>query len=183
MSTAKTHPLCDSFKFYYTRRDTSKNSAASFKDSMQSIASFDTVERFWHVYSHLIRPDNMTNGGYYFLFRENVDPLWEHEANVNGGKFALHIPREIGSHVWEDLILAFIGGKLNFIPQGVAGISYCDRTKYAAISIWNCGLLEENEENDSCKAIEALLGLENFDLACHYKVHKKSIQNTRTNKK
>ena len=35
------------------------------------------VEQFWAVYSHLLRPGEMTGHSDYHLFKEGIRPMWE----------------------------------------------------------------------------------------------------------
>ncbi len=41
------------------------------------MASFKTVEEFWSVYSHLMRPNDLPSSINYHLFREGIAPMWE----------------------------------------------------------------------------------------------------------
>jgi hypothetical protein len=35
------------------------------------------VERFWDIYSHLIRPQEVHGSMEYYVFRDGIKPLWE----------------------------------------------------------------------------------------------------------
>lgn len=45
----------------------------------------------------------------YFQFVEGIKPMWEDEANKNGGRWTLRVSKGFGNKLWEDLILAMIG--------------------------------------------------------------------------
>jgi hypothetical protein len=50
------------------------------------VGRFSTAEGFWQLYSHIIRADKITGSVDIMLFRDGIRPVWEDEANKNGGK-------------------------------------------------------------------------------------------------
>lgn len=51
------------------------------------VAEFSTVEQWWALYGHLVRPSNLPPESSLKIFKSGVRPLWEDEANINGGKW------------------------------------------------------------------------------------------------
>ena len=51
----------------------------------------------------------MPPGTILHLFVEGVKPMWEDEANKNGGRWQMRFAKGYANKVWEDLILALIG--------------------------------------------------------------------------
>lgn len=51
----------------------------------------------------------MPPGTILHLFVEGVKPMWEDEANKNGGRWQMRFSKGYANKVWEDLILALIG--------------------------------------------------------------------------
>ena len=43
------------------------------------------------------------------IFRSDIKPLWEDEANAGGGTWIIRLKKPLASRVWECLILAMIG--------------------------------------------------------------------------
>ena len=99
--------LATSLKFWYQYKPTKEN----FNESLIPIATFDTVEDFWALYQHFNRPSNLEDNTYLYLFQDTIKPVWEDDANLNGGTFVLRFDKGKSDKVWEDMLLAYL--KLN----------------------------------------------------------------------
>ncbi|ANB14731.1 translation initiation factor eIF4E [Sugiyamaella lignohabitans] len=86
------HILPASWTFWFLHRGPGQN-FSNYLDATRQIGSFDTVEEFWDIYSHLRRIDKLPFTSEYQLFRKGVKPLWEDEVNVNGGKWVIRLER------------------------------------------------------------------------------------------
>jgi translation initiation factor 4E len=73
------------------------------------VAKFGSAEEFWQIYSFLKRPDQLPQGTNMQLFVDGIKPMWEDEANKNGGRWTLRVSKGYANKLWEDLILAMIG--------------------------------------------------------------------------
>ena len=87
-----THFLNSRFAFFYLRRDRSQKEtdAQGYQNAVQKIGSFDSVEGFFGIYDHLVKPHSLTSETHvtdYHLFREGISPTWEDPKNRNGGKY------------------------------------------------------------------------------------------------
>jgi len=79
-------------------------------EATKPIGSFGTVEGFWHVYDHIIRPNDFKQSADYHLFKEGIKPTWEDPANKAGGKWMVRLKTKgLTSRYWEELVLAIIG--------------------------------------------------------------------------
>uniref|UniRef100_A0A8C0ISA1 Eukaryotic translation initiation factor 4E family member 2 n=1 Tax=Chelonoidis abingdonii TaxID=106734 RepID=A0A8C0ISA1_CHEAB len=67
------------------------------------------VEQFWRFYSHMVRPGDLTGHSDFHLFKEGIKPMWEDDANKNGGKWIIRLRKGLASRCWENLILAMLG--------------------------------------------------------------------------
>jgi translation initiation factor 4E len=76
---------------------------------MKKFASFQTIEHFWRIYNHLIRPNDFKTTTDYHLFKDGIKPTWEDPQNQKGGKWMVRLKKGLASRYWEDLILAIIG--------------------------------------------------------------------------
>jgi len=47
--------------------------------------------------------------------------MWEDEANKEGGRWQLQVSKGFADHVWENMILAFIGNQFTHTEQ-ITGI-------------------------------------------------------------
>ena len=111
-----THFLNSRFAFFYLRRDRSQKEtdAQGYQNAVQKIGSFDSVEGFFGIYDHLVKPHSLTSETHvtdYHLFREGISPTWEDPKNRNGGKWIVRLRKVEGlaSLYWEDLIMALVG--------------------------------------------------------------------------
>lgn len=60
-----------------------------FEENLHNLGTFDNAEDFWSIYEVMKKPSTLDQGCQFFLFKKGVKPFWEHEANVNGGKFSI----------------------------------------------------------------------------------------------
>ena len=96
-------PLQTGYSFYYMRRSKKGNTAvlseaepdaqaslkdrASFTDAVKLIGTARTIEEFWGIYNHLVRPSDLPATTDYHFFREGVKPTWEDPYN---GKYCIY---------------------------------------------------------------------------------------------
>ena len=69
------HKLNNPFTFYYTI-DKETAGSTSYEDSIKKIATFETVEEFWAVYQHLIRPEQLPDQVTYYLVCHTYIPIY-----------------------------------------------------------------------------------------------------------
>ena len=55
------------------------------------MGSFASVEQFWHLYSHMVRPNDLNGHCDIHLFKESIKPMWEDEKNKMGGKWIVRL--------------------------------------------------------------------------------------------
>lgn len=41
------------------------------------MGEFGTVEGFWDLYSHMVRPNDVTHSSDWHLFKKGIKPMWE----------------------------------------------------------------------------------------------------------
>lgn len=147
------NPFQTGFTFYYMeRRNNGKMAKASltheknaasdhpYFDAVKSIGTVQTIEEFWSIYNHLIRPNELSSIDYHF-FREGVQPSWEDPQNSKGGKFVVRLPdKALASRYWEEVVLALLGQQFIGIPfDEVCGavVSVKGNLKCCTLSLWN----------------------------------------------
>lgn len=86
--------------------------AVDYEKSIKEIGSFKTVEGFWELYNHLIRPKDVPKTTDYHMFRTGVKPIWEDPGNRHGGKWIIRLRKGLTSKYWESTLLAIIGERL-----------------------------------------------------------------------
>jgi len=106
-----------------------------YEKSLNKIASFDTVESFWGVYSRVFPPHDLPQKCDILLFRSSVRPLWEDDNNKLGGRWVLRLPKGAATRVWEDLVLALIGEQFPD-PAQVCGCVISLRFQEDLLNLW-----------------------------------------------
>uniref|UniRef100_A0A8C0H0U4 Eukaryotic translation initiation factor 4E type 2 n=1 Tax=Chelonoidis abingdonii TaxID=106734 RepID=A0A8C0H0U4_CHEAB len=120
------HPLQYNYTFWYSRRTPGRpTSSQSYEQNIKQIGTFASVEQFWRFYSHMVRPGDLTGHSDFHLFKEGIKPMWEDDANKNGGKWIIRLRKGLASRCWENLILAMLGEHM------------CSGWSEDIISIWN----------------------------------------------
>ncbi|XP_027630401.1 eukaryotic translation initiation factor 4E type 2-like isoform X2 [Tupaia chinensis] len=100
----------------------------------KAIITFASVEQFWRFYSHMVCPGDLTGHSDFHLFKEGIKPMWEDDANKNGGKWIIQLWKGLASPCWENLILAMLG------EQFMVGEEICGAVvfvRFQEFYIWN----------------------------------------------
>lgn len=84
------HPLQNQWTLWYLENDRSKN----WEDMQNEITTFDTVEDFWSLYNHIRVASELKQGNDYSLFKKNIRPMWEDDANKRGGRWVLNLSKQ-----------------------------------------------------------------------------------------
>jgi translation initiation factor 4E len=126
--------LGKSFDFWYSINERNINS--NYENALRTIASFDTIDKFWQIYSYMSRPDEFHQNIEYHIFSEGVKPMWEDEANKNGARWLLRIKKGSANEFWEELVLTFIGGRFGLAENYINGIVCSTRKHEDILAIW-----------------------------------------------
>ena len=104
-------------------------------DSFERLADIRTVGDYLTVIGSI---KNYTSGMFY-LMRDGIPPMWEHEANREGGYWSYRIPKARANNTWTDFCSAAVGNILtrNIADmQWVNGISISPKINNAILKIW-----------------------------------------------
>jgi len=166
------HFLLNTFSFWVRR---GKIDTVDYEKSIKLIYTFNTVEEFWILYDHTIRPSEVSYPCDYHLFRKGVKPMWEDKENVNGGSFVIKIPHSNKvSRYWEDLVLAFIGGQFDGESDEICGLVFSTRYQKDIISIW-CKYTEPKVTKKIQENIRRVLGMTSHFLI-DFKYHNQALK-------
>ncbi|KAK0440216.1 translation initiation factor eIF4e [Desarmillaria tabescens] len=126
-------------KFPYTPASNSQPSTATdgtFSHSTESndyeagltvIGEFNTVKDFFRYFNWLKPPSKLERNSNYHLFKSGIKPMWEDEANANGGKWG------IGAGNW--LAMALVGEELEEGDE-ICGAVVSLRSKVDRSQVW-----------------------------------------------
>ncbi len=105
MSGEEVTRLSESFSYWITFLKKSKGKQVlDFQNNLTRIGDFNTAEEFWGIYQYMKRPSNLSKGCEFFLFKKDIQPLWEDEVNKNGGKFYFSCRKnDECNKIWEEL--------------------------------------------------------------------------------
>jgi len=165
-------PLHNRYSFWYHRRG-GPSKSTNYEDSIKKIESFQTVEHFWHIYDHLVRPNDIKTTTDYHLFKEGIKPMWEDAANKNGGKWMVRLKKGLASRFWEDLVLAIIGEQFD-VGHEICGAVMSIRTGEDIISVWNKTTDNMEAMNKVRDQLRRILRLPSY-IPVEYKKHQEAI--------
>ena len=140
------HRLQSSYCLWYSRKGSGKQDPHSYDKNMKLVATFRTVEQFWKIYSHLLRPSSLHSHADLHVFKEGIKPLWEHEANKRGGRWLVHLRKEIVNRCWENILLAMLGEQF-MVGEEICGAMVSVRYNEDIISLWNRNADDEGVTN------------------------------------
>jgi len=128
------HALPEAWTFWFIRRPAVRSND-SYSKHLKMLGVVNSVEQFWALYNHMVRPNDLPSPCDLQIFQHGVQPLWEDEANRLGGKLYFRVRKGQSSRLWEDMLLALIGGQLH--GCGVCGAVISTRFSEDCISVWN----------------------------------------------
>ncbi len=104
-------------------------------ESYHKMCEITNASEFWKLFN------NFEKIGFYnrqfFLMKDNIQPIWEHESNRHGGVFSFKIDTPSSYKVWEDLNMTMVCDKLSSDCSDINGLSINPRNNWAIIKIWN----------------------------------------------
>lgn len=116
------NPLEYAYSFWFSKRPSKGSSQAlssqasntnssniNYDANLRLVGTFNTVEKFWGLYAHMTRPHDLVGHADIHLFKDGIKPLWEDDANKNGGKWIVRLKKGLANRCWENLILAILG--------------------------------------------------------------------------
>lgn len=168
-------PIQNRYTFWYHRRGKNPgNAALNYEEGMTQLANFQTVEHFWRIYNHMIRPNDIRTTTDYHLFKHGVSPTWEDPVNKNGGKWMVRLKKGLSSRLWEELVLAIIGEQFD-VGHEICGAVVSVRHSEDIISVWN-KTADNNEATSKIRdQMRRILKIPPF-VSIEYKKHQDSLQ-------
>jgi len=110
------------------------------------VCNIETVSQFWRVFNNLDKLGHKVNN--FFLMKDGIEPIWEHETNRNGGICSFKVDNNQSLNIYEDLCSHMICNLLTDNTNDINGISYSPKNSWTIIKIWN-----KNKSNDLSKVL------------------------------
>lgn len=98
----------------------------------------------------------------YHFFREGIAPTWEDPHNANGGKWTFRLPKKgiLASRLWEEVVLALVGGQFSGVPDGeVCGAVISVRERTNVLAVWTKSGKSQQMINKVGQALRRILSL------------------------
>ena len=119
----------------------------NYGTSYIKLGRFESIKQFWQLFNHFPPIDSIHDGCVFYdrqpivaysLFRDGVDPEWEHPRNLIGSEWGCRetLCRERFHHLWKEYVLGAIGEN---IPHcvGVRAINKSNRNRCLhKVEIW-----------------------------------------------
>ena len=108
-----------------------------YEAGLTVIGDFDTVESFCRYFNWLKSPSKLEKNSNYHLFKKGIKPMWEDEANANGGKWVLTMKNnpQLLDRCWNWLAMALVGEDLDEGDE-ICGAVVSLRSKVDRIQLW-----------------------------------------------
>lgn len=137
-------PLEYAYSFWFSKRpskgsnptNTSNPANINYDANLRLVGTFNSVEKFWSYYCHMTRPHDLMGHADIHMFKDGIRPLWEDDANKNGGKWIVRLKKGLANRCWENLILAILGEQF-MVGEEICGAVVSVRFQEDLISIWN----------------------------------------------
>jgi len=121
------------------------NVGGGWMEDIKRVITIDSVEEFWGLYNNIVPPSQLPQKANYYLFKEGIIPAWEDEANKNGGKWSIQLPKDKNrgniDKMWLNTMLAAIGETFDHseesdLPSVITGVIVSTRPQFYRLSIW-----------------------------------------------
>ncbi|XP_014260209.1 eukaryotic translation initiation factor 4E-1A-like [Cimex lectularius] len=176
------HPLEHTWTLWYL----DGNKTKSWAECLMEVGSFGTVEDFWCLFNHIKPVSHLKGGCDYSLFKKGIRPMWEDEANKNGGRWILNVDKKTShqrlDHYWLELVLNMIGECFHGLNDKINGATINIRSKGNKIGLWTRD--SENGQHEIIgigMKLKELIGYPPHEIIS-YQVHTDALHNSGTGK-
>ncbi|KAF5334800.1 hypothetical protein D9611_012926 [Ephemerocybe angulata] len=139
-------------------------STTEYEAGLTVIGEFDTVEQFCRYLNWLKPPSMLEKNSNYHLFKSGIKPMWEDEANANGGKWVLTMKNNpaLLDRCWHWLTMALVGEELEDGDE-ICGAVVSLRSKVDRIQLWTRSKDDVERLNAIGKKLVKLLDVSEAD--------------------
>ncbi|KAI0747108.1 translation initiation factor eIF 4e-like domain-containing protein [Daedaleopsis nitida] len=152
-----------------------------YEAGLTVIGEFDTVESFCRYFNWLKPPSKLERNSNYHLFKSGIKPMWEDEANANGGKWVLTMKNnpQLLDRCWSWLAMALVGEDLDEGDE-ICGAVVSLRSKVDRIQLWTRSKEDVEKINGIARKLVKLLDVSEADgigLEFQYNSDERPVQN------
>ncbi|KAF8804426.1 translation initiation factor eIF4e [Phlegmacium glaucopus] len=138
--------------------------STEYEAGLTIIGEFSTVEEFCRYFNWLKPPSMLEKNSNYHIFKSGIKPMWEDEANANGGKWVLTMKNNpaLLDRCWNWLAMALVGEELEDGDE-ICGAVVSLRTKVDRIQLWTRSKDDVEKLNGIGKKLVKLLDISEAD--------------------
>lgn len=145
--------LSSVFRSSYTKGDNE-----DFRSKIKKEAEIETDNEFLYVIRRLQKLANIKAITDICLFKKGIEPMWEDQSNINGGKWIIKIRKnKLEQMLFEKLFLAM--GLIEFKTMEVNGIVISVRANQVILSLWTKTCPTDKEAIEQEKEIRMLMSI------------------------
>jgi hypothetical protein len=131
-------PLKNTFQVYLHLPQDTNWDISSYKN-ITGISSVDELVEFFKVV-----PSNIIEKGMLFVMKNNIQPLWEHPENINGGSFCYKVSKSVVANTFKVLVYCFLGNCISeneAFSNDITGVTISPKVgDFSIIKIWTKSL-------------------------------------------
>lgn len=166
------HKLQSCYNLWYARKGSHR--ASEYGKSLHFIGRCGTVEQWWSLYCHLLRPTELKPYRKLHLFKSGIKPMWEDPENIRGGKWILRLRKNKVNRAWENVCMAMLGEQF-LVGSEICGIVLSTQYPEDLLSVWNRTATDVGSTNRIRDVLKRILNLPaNFPI--EYKPHSDSLK-------
>ncbi|XP_034106158.1 eukaryotic translation initiation factor 4E1 [Drosophila sulfurigaster albostrigata] len=161
------HPLEHVWTLWYLENDRTKH----WRDMLNEITQIDSIETFWSLYYTIKTPSELKVNCDYYMFKQGIQPMWEDEANIKGGRWLFTMgksSKDALDRVWLDILLMMVGESFEYASD-ICGAVVNIRGKSNKISVWTANHTNELAVLEIGFKLKTLLHLQSHNL--QYQLH------------
>mmetsp|Transcript_15732 Transcript_15732/g.29756 ORF Transcript_15732/g.29756 Transcript_15732/m.29756 type:complete len:247 (-) Transcript_15732:253-993(-) len=152
---------------------------SDWKENLKTIVTFSTMDVFWRAFNNLQPVSQLQVGSNYSIFREGIEPAWEHPENIEGGKFVLTLNKKDNKtgkldEYWLYTVLAVLGEMIDKTGDEVCGAVVSVRKSQDRIALW----LKKSSPPEHCIVIAERWkkALEIEKIPVKFQSHKQAVE-------
>lgn len=110
------------------------------------LCNVDNVSTFWRLFNNFNKLDCVKK--HYYLMKKNIEPIWEHPENRNGGICTLKVDYNNLMNIWELLCAYMVCNELCEMKDDINGVSLSPKSNWVILKIWN-----KNKKNNLAETL------------------------------
>jgi translation initiation factor 4E len=138
--------------------------SGTYEAGLTTVGEFDTVESYCRYFNWLKPPSKLERNSNYHLFKSGIKPMWEDDANANGGKWVLTMKNNpaLLDQCWQWLTMALVGEELDEGDE-ICGAVVSLRSKVDRIQLWTRSKEDVEKVNSIGRKFVKLLDVSEAD--------------------